>query len=95
MVGSPLPLAEYESPFDVLEMFLEIERAQSCGLSRSFKEGDILNMIFKNPVRIATMLVIDKSRRAPFLYSNWLVAHRPGEDLMLVTLSRRFNSFRR
>lgn len=102
MVCSPLPLAEYEYPFDVLEMFATPDVIEASELPRPVAEGDILNVVRKHHKKIKgahlfvtrSMIVLGQTKISGFRHPKVVVVSRPSLPLSLTTLANRMKIFR-
>jgi len=95
--GSPLPLEEYSSVFDVYEQYaVEIERG--FGVPRSLRPFDVINKCVEDywlGSLVITMVLVPKHKVSDFWYPECKIHSRPNFPLALIRRSHAFHSRQR
>ncbi len=93
-VGSPLPLGEYQSVFEVYEQF-SAQASAAGGIPRSMRAFDVINKCVNDywlGSLVITMVLVPNHKVGDFWYPDCKVHTRPNFPLSLVRRSRSFRS---
>lgn len=92
LVGSVLPVVEYDYPLEVVDQFSDPTVAKEYGLRRELRDGDVINVCSADGVRLVSSahLLKLKGRLESFKQKPQT---RRDLAMALVPLVRRFGSF--
>ncbi len=94
VVGSPLPLGEYSSVFDVYEQFAK-ELPGEFGIPRTLRPFDVINKCVNDywlGSLVITMVLVPNHKVGDFWYPDCKIHSRPNHPLSLVRRSHAFRS---
>ena len=87
LVGGPMPLSEFDVPFDVLEW--ASAHPEIAGLPRALGRHDLINFVTTVPKQsITTFLVIHPTRDTYMLYPGARVQYRSRQELCMFPLHK-------